>query len=323
MAKIKAGIIGAAGYTAGELSRILLHHPEVEITFAHSQSQLGKKIYEVHHDLIGDTDLTFTDTIDEEVDVLFFCSGHGKIKSFLESHEIPAGVKFIDLSNEFRIKDPSHEFIYGLPELNREHIPSFQKVANPGCFATCIQLGLLPLAAAGKWKAAAHVNGITGSTGAGQQPRPTTHFSWRSHNLSTYKAFKHQHLGEIRQSLEQASGEEGPNIHFVPMRGPFSRGILVSTHLTVDWDIENAKAFYKDYYASHPFTHVVDENPHLKQVVNTNKALIYLEQFDDQLHIVSVIDNLLKGASGQAVQNMNLMFALEESLGLGLKANAF
>lgn len=323
MSKIKVGIVGAAGYTAGELLRILVHHPRVEIVWAQSSSQGGKAVWEVHGDLLGETDIHFSEKFDPDVDLIFFCGGHGKTKPFLEENDISDSVSLIDLSNEYRLKTTDHNFVYGLPELNREAIKNADRIANPGCFATCIQLGLLPLAAAGKWNTDAHVSGITGSSGAGQKPVPTTHFSWRSHNLSTYKAFRHQHLDEIRQSLEQAARKGGPGIHFVPMRGPFSRGILVSTHLQSDWDIEEAREFYREYYASHPFTHVSPSNPHLKQVVNTNKALVYLEKFEDQLHIVSVIDNLLKGASGQAVQNMNLMFGLEEGSGLGLKASAF
>ncbi|MCI4670039.1 MAG: N-acetyl-gamma-glutamyl-phosphate reductase [Bacteroidia bacterium] len=323
MNKIKVGIVGGAGYTAGELSRILIHHPQAEISWAQSSSQAGKYLHEVHSDLLGESELRFSTQMEGEVDLIFFCGGHGKTKPFLEANEISDKVKLIDLSNEFRLESTDHNFIYGLPELNREKIKHASKIANPGCFATCIQLGLLPLAHSGKWKSEAHVSGITGSTGAGQQPRPTTHFSWRSHNLSTYKAFTHQHLGEIRQSLEQASGEIGPKIHFVPMRGPFSRGILVSTHLKSDWSEAEAREYYSNYYSDHPFTHYSETNPHLKQVVNTNKAVVYVEKFEDQLHIVSVIDNLLKGASGQAVQNMNLMFGLAEGTGLGLKASAF
>ncbi len=321
--KVRIGIVGGAGYTAGELLRLLLRHPRVKISFVQSNSQVDRPISSVHGDLIGETPLTFVPEVHDDIDLLFFCGGHGKTKAFLDAHPIGNKIALIDLSNEFRLRSPDHDYVYGLPELYREEIRQSRRIANPGCFATCIQLALLPLAQSGGWTHEVHLSGITGVTGAGQQPSPSTHFAWRSHNLSVYKAFTHQHLAEIRQSLEDAAGTLGPDLHFIPMRGPFSRGILVSAHLRSDWKLEDARHYYKKYYEAHPFTHLVEENPHLKQVVNTNKALVFLEKHGDQLHIVSLIDNLLKGASGQAVQNMNLMFGFEEDLGLRLKASAF
>ncbi|MEL6672196.1 MAG: N-acetyl-gamma-glutamyl-phosphate reductase [Bacteroidota bacterium] len=320
---IRIGIIGGAGYTAGELLRLLLNHPQAEIRFVHSQSQTGKAVYEIHHDLLGDTELVFTNQVETEVDVLFFCSGHGKTLPFLAAHDIPESVAIIDLSRDFRLEAPEHDFVYGLPELNREKIRETSRLANPGCFATCIQLGLLPLAAAGQLTEEVHIHAITGSTGAGQQPRSTTHFSWRNNNLSIYKAFSHQHLGEIRQSLTQAQGGTIPALNFLPMRGDFPRGIYCSAYLNTELSEIEAQDIYQHFYQDHPFTHVATANPHLKQVVNTNKAVVFVEKHEGKLLIISMIDNLLKGASGQAVQNMNLMFGLPETQGLQLKALAF
>ncbi|WNJ16353.1 N-acetyl-gamma-glutamyl-phosphate reductase [Pontibacter sp. G13] len=320
---IQIGIVGGAGYTAGELLRLLIHHPEANIRFVHSTSNAGNPISAVHTDLVGETDLHFTDEVDTEIDVLFVCAGHGKTKPFLEAHDLPASLKVIDLSRDFRLKEPGNAFVYGLPELNREEIRKTQFLANPGCFATCIQLGLLPLAAAGKLNDEVHVHAITGSTGAGQKPMATTHFSWRNNNLSVYKAFSHQHLGEIVQSLTQLQAGFEHSVNFLPMRGDFARGIYASLYLKSDLSEEDAVQLYEDFYADHPFTHVTAENPHLKQVVNTNKGLVHVEKHGDKLLILSMIDNLLKGASGQAVQNMNLMFGLPETLGLHLKAMAF
>ncbi|MEL6253613.1 MAG: N-acetyl-gamma-glutamyl-phosphate reductase [Bacteroidota bacterium] len=320
---IKTGIIGAAGYTAGELIRILIRHPEVEIVFAQSNSQAGKKIFEVHEDLVGEIELEFVKELSTDVEVLFICSGHGKAKPIMESHNFGEEVKIIDLSRDFRLKSSEHNFIYGLPELNRNEIKETSRLANPGCFATCIQLGLLPLAASGKLNEEVHIHAITGSTGAGQNPVATTHFSWRNNNLSIYKAFNHQHLGEIHQSLAQLQKGFDKDLNFLPMRGDYPRGIYASMYLKSDLSLEEAEEMYQKYYASHPFTHLTPKNPHLKQVVNTNKALIHVEKHGEKLLIISMIDNLLKGASGQAVQNMNLMFGLEETLGLQLKALVF
>ena len=321
---IKIGIIGAAGYTAGELIRLLLRHPKAELVLLHSSSQVGKPVASVHDDLAGETDLHFTDQVNApELDLLFFCGGHGKTKPFLAAYTLPEDLCLIDLSNEFRLQAPDHDFVYGLPELQREAIRKAQHVANPGCFATCIQLALLPLADAGELKNEVHITAITGSTGAGQGLSPTSHFSWRNNNLSVYKAFDHQHIPEIEQSLAQLQPSFGHPLNFVPLRGDFTRGILASVYLRSELSGQAARDLYAEYYAEEPFTHLVATNPHLKQVVNTNKGLVQVEKHRDKLHVVSVIDNLLKGASGQAVQNMNLMFGLEENLGLGLKAAAF
>jgi len=320
---IQAGIVGAAGYTAGELIRILIHHPQVHIAFAQSNSQAGKPVYEIHEDLVGETDLSFVKEIRTDIDVLFICSGHGKAKPIMEAHDFPKSLKIIDLSSDFRIKSTDHEFVYGLPELNWEEIKDANRVANPGCFATCIQLGLLPLAEAQELKNNVHIHAITGSTGAGQNPVPTTHFSWRNNNLSIYKAFQHQHLGEIRQSLVQLQADFKEDLNFLPLRGDFPRGIYTSMYLYTDLSLEDAQSIYEEFYQFLPFTHMTQKNPHLKQVVNTNKCLIYLEKHEGKLLIISMIDNLLKGASGQAVQNMNLMFGLDASMGLQLKATVF
>lgn len=328
---IKAGIIGGAGYTGGEMLRILVNHPQVEIAFVNSSSNAGNLISEVHTDLFGDTDLRFTDQISQDIDVLFLCVGHGDAKKFLEANPINENVKIIDLSQDFRliqnskfkIQNLNREFIYGLPELNKEKIASAQNIANPGCFATCIQLGLLPLASKGLLQSEVHINATTGSTGAGQSLSKTSHFSWRNNNLSIYKAFEHQHLNEIGESLTQLQGEVKEALNFVPQRGDFTRGILAAMYIESGLTEEEAYELYESYYANHPFTHVSRKNIDLKQVVNTNKCLVHLEKHGNKLFIISIIDNLLKGASGQAVQNMNLMFGLEETAGLKLKAANF
>jgi len=321
--KIKIGIVGGAGYTGGELLRILVNHPNADIIFVHSNSNAGNPIYKVHADLIGSTDIVFTGELSSAIDVLFLCVGHGDASKFLAANPIESHIKIIDLSQDFRIEKEGNDFIYGLPELQREKIKSAKNIANPGCFATAIQLGLLPLAAEKVLTSDVHVSGITGSTGAGQSLSQTSHFSWRNNNMSVYKALDHQHLNEIRQSLKNLQSSLDKNIHFIPYRGDFTRGIIATMYTPCTWTLDEAKAKYKAYYASHPFTHVVDENIDLKQVVNTNNCLLYLEKHGDQLMIVSIIDNLLKGASGHAVQNMNLMFGLEETAGLRLKAVSF
>jgi N-acetyl-gamma-glutamyl-phosphate reductase len=321
--KIWIGIVGGAGYTAGELIRILLYHPNAELKFIQSSSNNDEPIVAVHKDLEGETDLRFTDIDPEQVDLLFLCSGHGKSLEYMAQAVVPESVKVIDLSHDFRLKRAGNSFVYGLPELNRKEIKSAFCVANPGCFATGIQLALLPLAAAGLLQDDLHVNAITGSTGAGQAPTKTSHFSWRDNNLSVYKAFEHQHLGEICQSLDQAQQGFNHALHFIPVRGNHTRGIFTMAYTRYGGTLADACQLYANFYQSHPFVHLTDENPDMKQVVNTNKCLLYLEKHSDQLMIISCIDNLLKGASGQAVQNMNLMFGLDERSGLNLKAIAF
>lgn len=331
---IKAGIIGGAGYTGGEMLRILVNHPNVEIVFVNSTSNAGNLISDVHTDLIGDTDLRFASDVSQDIDVLFLCVGHGDAKKFLAANPINENIKIIDLSQDFRLNEyasfPTPDsglqikhFIYGLPELNREAIKTAKNIANPGCFATCIQLGLLPLAKAGLIKSEVHINATTGSTGAGQSLSTTSHFSWRNNNLSIYKAFEHQHLKEIGESLTQLQPSISESLNFVPQRGAFSRGILASIYLESNLTLEEAQELYEDYYSDHLFTYVSRKNIDLKQVVNTNKCLVHLEKHGNKLFIISIIDNLLKGASGQAVQNMNLMFGLEENSGLRLKAANF
>lgn len=322
MSKIKAGIIGGAGYTGGELIRLLLNHPSVEIEFIHSKSYSGKKVYEVHRDLYQETDLNFVEQIDLNIDVIFLCVAHGEAADFLQKHQLNGAIKVIDLSQDFRIKG-DHQFVYGLPELQRDKISSADHVANPGCFATCIQLALLPLAKTNNLADEVHVSAITGSTGAGFSPSPTTHFSWRNNNISVYKAFDHQHLKEITQSIQQLAPGYDRNINFIPFRGNFSRGILASVYINWEGSEQEALEMYQKYYQDHPFVHVSPINPDLKQVVNTNKCILHLEKHADKLLIISAIDNLLKGASGQAVQNMNLMFGLDEISGLQLKPVAF
>ncbi len=321
---IRIGIIGGAGYTAGELCRLLLNHPEAEIIFINSESNAGNLITDVHAGLLGETDLRFTDRLPfAQVDVVFFCFGHGKSTQFLNDHYIPADVRIIDLAQDFRLAAEDNDYIYGLPELNGARISGAQHVANPGCFATCIQLGLLPLAKAGLLEGNIFVNAITGSTGAGVKPGATTHFSWRSGNMSIYKAFKHQHVPECLQSLRQLQPSFDSTIDFIPYRGDFPRGIFATEVLHCDTPEEEIISLYKEYYSESPFTHYVDKAIDLKQVVNTNKCLVHVERHGDKLLVTSCIDNLLKGASGQAVQNMNLMFGLEETAGLRLKPVAF
>ena len=321
---IKVGILGAAGYTGGELIRLLLNHPEAEIVFANSESNAGNLISDVHEGLIGETDLKFTDQMPfEEVDIVFFCFGHGKSEAFLKEHTIPSQVKIIDLAQDFRIAAPTHDYIYGLPEINKAEIAKAQHVANPGCFATCIQLGLLPAAKMGLLQYDVAVNAITGSTGAGQKPGSTTHFSWRNNNLSIYKPFTHQHLAEIRQSLKQVQGHLDVDIDFIPYRGDFARGIFCTEVIRTKADAEEIIAGYKTFYKDTAFTHYTDHSLDLKQVVNTNKCLVHIDIFENKVLVTSCIDNLLKGAVGQAVQNMNIMFGLDETAGLRLKASAF
>lgn len=320
---IKVGILGAAGYTGGELIRLLLNHPESEIVFANSESNAGNLVSDVHEGLIGDTDLRFTDAMPfDQVDVVFFCFGHGKSEAFLKEHTIPANVKIIDLAQDFRIKG-NHDYVYGLPEINKAEIVKAQHVANPGCFATAIQVALLPAAKMGLLTEDVAVNAITGSTGAGQKPGATTHFSWRSDNLSIYKAFSHQHITEIRQSLTQIQGNLDASIDFIPYRGNFARGIFCTAVVKTQASAEDVIAVYKDFYRDAAFTHYSDKAIDLKQVVNTNKALVHVDCFEGKILVTSAIDNLLKGAVGQAVQNMNLLFGLEETAGLKLKASAF
>ena len=324
MISIKVGVVGGAGYTAGELLRILVNHPNVEIAFVHSNSNAGNPITDVHSGLIGETDLVFTSELSfDKVDALFLCSAHGDSKKFMDENNVPAAVKIIDLSTDYREKRTDHDFVYGLPELNASEIRKAQHVANPGCFATCIQLGLLPLAAAGILTDDIHVNAITGSTGAGVKPSATSHFSWRNNNISIYKAFNHQHLQEIGQSVRQLQNNFHAAVNFIPVRGNFARGIYATIYTKCNLTLDEAKSLYKDFYKDAAFTFVVDKNPDMKQVVNTNKGIVYLEKHGDKLLIVSMIDNLLKGASGQAVQNMNLMFGLDEKAGLGLKSIGF
>lgn len=325
--KIRAGIVGGAGYTGGEMLRILINHPNVDIVFVHSTSSAGKHVYEVHTDLFGDTDLQFASELSNAIDILFLCVGHGDAKKFLEANEIPDSVKVIDLSQDFRLsqnsKLKSKNFVYGLPELNREAIKSADNIANPGCFATCLQLGLLPLASKGLLTHEVHITATTGSTGAGQSLSPTTHFTWRNDNLSVYKAFSHQHLNEIGQSLRQLQPGFSEAVNFVPYRGDFTRGIIASIYTESDLSEAEALQLYKEYYAGHAFTHVTSKDIDLKQIINTNKCFVQVKKHDNKIFIISIMDNLLKGASGQAVQNMNLMFGLDERAGLRLKAIGF
>ena len=337
---VRVGILGAAGYTGGELIRLLINHPEAEIVFANSESNAGNKVYDVHEGLIGDTELEFTSEMPfDKVDVVFFCFGHGKSEAFLKEHTIPANVKIIDLAQDFRIKG-GHDYVYGLPETHREEIAKCQHLANPGCFATCIQEGLLPLAKAGLLTHDIAVNAITGSTGAGQKPGATTHFSWRNNNFSVYKLFTHQHLHEICQTLNELRPKSAPRaidtldegfegdgitVDFIPYRGDFARGIFCTEVITCDkaQDNDAVVALYKDFFKDAAFTHYSDKALDLKQVVNTNKCLLHVEVFGRKIVVTSMIDNLLKGAVGQAVQNMNIMFGLDEKAGLNLKAAAF
>ncbi len=321
---IKVGIIGGAGYTAGELIRLLLNHPQAELVFVNSTSNAGNPLTDVHSGLLGETELHFTNELPyEKIDVLFFCTAHGDTAKFMKANTIPSHLKIIDLSTDYRHKREGNDFIYGLPELNKEAIKKSSKVANPGCFATAIQLALLPLASKGLIKSEIHVNAITGSTGAGVKPVATTHFSWRDNNLSTYNPFKHRHLQEIGESITQLQNDFAQTINFIPVRGNFARGIFVTTYLDFNESEEFAKELYTQFYKDAPFTIVSDKNPDMKQAVNTNKCIVYVEKCGSKLLIVSCIDNLLKGASGQAVENMNLMFGLEQTLGLKLKPSGF
>jgi N-acetyl-gamma-glutamyl-phosphate reductase len=323
MKKIKAGVVGGAGYTGGELLRILVNHPEVDIHFVHSNSNAGNPLYKVHSDLLGSTDVLFTDQLKDDADVIFLCLGHGDAAKFLQANPQLLKTKIIDLSHDFRLNAANNDFVYGLPELQKDKIAKAQHIANPGCFATCIQLALLPLAKANLLNDEIHISAITGSTGAGQGLSTTSHFSWRNSNMSVYKAFTHQHLKEIGQSLKSLQPSHGKKINFIPYRGDFTRGIIASVYIKSDLSQEEADKLYRDYYQDAAFTHVASENIDLKQVVNTNNAFVYVEKHEDTLLIISIIDNLLKGASGQAVQNMNIMFGLDEKTGLKLKANAF
>lgn len=322
---IKAGIIGGAGYTAGELIRLLINRPDVQLMWVNSSSNAGNPVASVHQGLIGETDLVFTDqTPFDEINVLFFCTPHGQTRTFLESHSVPDDLRIIDLSTDYRHQDGTHDFVYGLPELNRKAIVRGAKhIANPGCFATAIQLALLPLAKNLLLNKDVHVFAITGSTGAGVKPAPTSHFSWRNDNISIYKPFRHQHLDEIRQSLSQLQNSFASEIDFIPVRGCFSRGIFATLYLDCPVELSEIRRLYDDYYSDHNFTFVTDKMPDLKDVVNTNKCLLHLEKEGNKLIIVSVIDNLLKGASGTAVHNMNLLFGLHERTGLCLKGSAF
>lgn len=321
--KIRIGILGAAGYTGGELIRVLLNHPQAEIVFANSESNAGNHVAEVHEGLYGETDLRFTrDMPWAEVDVVFFCFGHGKSRAFLQEHAIPQHVRIIDLAQDFRIAG-DHDYVYGLPETHRGQTLGARHLANPGCFATCIQLALLPALKADLISGDIHVNGITGSTGAGQKPGATTHYSWRNDNISVYKTFTHQHLLEINQTVQELRPGYDGRVLFIPQRGCFARGIYVTAYARCTAPLEQVQQAYEDYYRDAAFTHVVAKSPDMKQVVNTNKAVVYVERHDDQLLMICCIDNLLKGAVGQAVQNMNLMFGLDERAGLGLKASAF
>jgi N-acetyl-gamma-glutamyl-phosphate reductase len=324
---LEVGIIGGAGYTAGELIRLLLNHPETTINFVFSTSNAGNKVYNIHQDLIGSTDINFTNKINSEVDVLFLCLGHGNSTKFLKENHFSSNTKIIDLSNDFRLTADKHldgrDFIYGLPELQKDKIKSAKHIANPGCFATALQLAILPLAANNLLKNDVHINAVTGATGAGTSLSATTHFTYRDNNFSHYKAFTHQHLGEINQTVKQLQTNFNSEIIFMPNRGNFSRGIFVTTYTKFESSLEDAKSVYKDFYKDATFTFVSDTDIHLKQVVNTNKCLIHLMKHENKLLITSVIDNLLKGASGQAIQNMNLMYGFEETLGLNLKANYF
>ncbi|MEY3348075.1 MAG: hypothetical protein RLY46_114 [Bacteroidota bacterium] len=324
-ATIRTGIIGGAGYTGGELIRLLLEHPFAEISFVHSKSNAGNKIHQVHEDLIGSTELCFTDQLSQEIDVLFLCLGHGESIKFLQENAINPKTKIIDLANDFRLKENAQQgsrtFVYGLPELNIEKIQSADNIANPGCFATAIQLGLLPLAEKGLLNEV-YTTGITGSTGAGQSLSSTSHFSWRANNIQAYKTLSHQHLGEIHQSLQQLKASNA-SVNFVPWRGDFTRGIFVSSTMDCKMSLEEANAIFEAYYQLHPFTIVANNQISMKQVVNTNKAVVYIEKQGNKLVVHSAIDNLLKGASGQAVQNMNILFGLDQTSGLQLKSSAF
>lgn len=320
---IEAGIIGGAGYTAGELIRILLRHPEVELDFVYSTSQPGKPVTQVHQDLLGETDLKFSGEINTDIDVVFLCLGHGNSKKFLAENQFSGKTKIVDLSTDFRMASEDHSFVYGLPEFHKEKIKSAKNIANPGCFATAISLAILPLAKKKLLKDEWHINAVTGATGAGTSLSETTHFTWRDNNFSSYKSFRHQHLNEIGQSLKMLQADYSADVNFIPNRGNFSRGIHATAYTSFSGSLEDAQKIFEEAYSDSPFTFVVNEDLHLKQVVNTNKCLLKLEKFGGKLLVTSIIDNLLKGASGQAVQNMNLMFGLNEKTGLDLKASYF
>ncbi|MEM6771059.1 MAG: N-acetyl-gamma-glutamyl-phosphate reductase, partial [Bacteroidota bacterium] len=321
--KYKIGIIGGGGYTAGELLRLLVHHPQVEVAYVQSESQAGKRIDEVHTDLVGETDAKFSGGdagAMEGLDAVFLCMGHGRSRGWVEANPLPPSTVIVDLSTDYRLDEG---WVYGLPEVNRAATQGATRIANPGCFATAIQLGLLPLVKAGLANGEVHINGMTGSTGAGQKPLPTTHFSWRNANVSVYKAFGHQHLNEIGRMVKSLGRPGAEGLNFLPLRGPFARGIFVTTYVQTDASAAELKTLFREFYADAAFTHVTDHNPNLKQVVNTNKGLVYVEKHGDKALVISLIDNLLKGASGQAVQNMNLALGLEEDAGLNLKASMF
>lgn len=321
---IKIGILGGAGYTAGELIRLLINHPQAQIVFVNSESNAGNFLADVHEGLTGDTDMRFTSEMPfDDVDVVFFCFGHGKSRQFLDTHHVPEKVRIIDLAQDFRIESEGNDFVYGLPEINRKRIAEARHVANPGCFATCIQLGLLPAASLKIINSNVSVNAITGSTGAGQKPGPTSHFSWRAANMSIYKPFVHQHVPEIRQSVQQVQGYLNADIDFIPYRGPFARGIFATEVITTDAPEDEIINAYKRFYDGEPFTHYCDKPIDMKQVVNTNKCIVHCEKVGNKLLVTSTADNLLKGAVGQAVENMNIMFGIPEESGLKLKASAF
>lgn len=324
---IKAGITGGSGYTAGELIRLLLNHPQTEIEFIYSTSKAGEAVASVHRDLVGETDLTFSDAVDPDVDVLFLCMGHGNSRDFLNKHKVSPGTKIIDLSRDFRLDGDNtfeeRSFIYGLPELQRSNIELAENIANPGCFATAIELALLPLAENSSLQDEVHIHGITGSTGAGGSLSDTSHFSWRSENVSIYKALTHQHLDEIKQSVQKLQENFNADLNFIPVRGNFTRGIFISAYTNTDLSLDEAKSIFRNFYNGAPFTHLSEDPLYLKQVVNTSKCLVHMQKEGDKLLVTSIIDNLLKGASGQAVQNMNLMFGLEEDSGLHLKSTQF
>jgi N-acetyl-gamma-glutamyl-phosphate reductase len=324
---IKAGIIGGSGYTASEMIRLLLHHPEAEVSFVFSTSKAGEPVASVHQDLTGDTDMNFSAEISHNIDVLFLCTGHGNSKAFLEEHPIPDDIKIIDLSRDFRFSESNffkeREFIYGLPELQKDKIQHADNIANPGCFSTTIELALLPLAAHSALKSDVHIHGITGSTGAGSSLSETAHFSWRNNNVYIYKALNHQHVGEIQEIIKKVDSDFHADLNFIPVRGNFTRGIFASLYTKIDLSLKETQSFYQEFYADAPFTHLSKSPLALKQVVNTNKCLLHLQKRDERLLVTSITDNLLKGASGQAIQNMNLLFGLEEAAGLQLKAPYF
>lgn len=319
----KVAVAGGAGYVGGELIRLLVHHPQLELSHVSSRSQAGKKISDVHRDLISLTELSFSNELPQDIDVLFVAMGHGKSRDYINSLTLSPDTVIIDMSRDYRLKDDAEGYIYGLCELNKSDISNAQYIANPGCFATCIQFALLPLAANNQLNAEVHVTAITGSTGAGQNPIATTHFSWRDSNISIYKPFTHQHLDEIHQSIKQLQPNFDQEINFIPMRGDFTRGIFASVYLDSHLDEDEVIALYKEYYKNSPFVHVSDAPISVKDAVNTNNGLLHISKHGSKLRIESAIDNLLKGAAGQAVQNLNLIMGWREDAGLRLKASAF